>query len=137
MSRFTNRRLAASFGLALTIAACASTAPDQPAVWGSSEATLTIAETGATLRILASGGCYGSYGDIEQPIPSGAFTLSGTYTQLMGAYPGRVQYPAQYIGTVAGRHMTLAITVPALQQHLGPFSLIYGVAQSWPACLYP
>jgi hypothetical protein len=127
----------ASVGVVLTVAACASTAPDQPAVWSSSEASLTVADSTATLRILASGGCYGSYGEIDQPIPSGAFTLTGTYTLLQGVYPGYVRYAAEYAGTVEGHQMTLGITVPALQQTLGPFTLVYGVGQSWPACLYP
>lgn len=137
MPTFIVRSLTASFVLALTIAACDSTGPDQLSVWGSNEAGLTVADSRATLQILASGGCYGSYGEIDQPIPSGTFTLSGTYTQLTGVYPGSVQYAAQYVGTVAGRHMTLSITVPALQQLLGPFSLTQGVAKTWPPCLYP
>jgi hypothetical protein len=124
-------------GLALSIAACASTEPGQPAVWGSEEAGLTVVESKATLHIVASGGCYGSYGEIDPPIPSGSFTRSGTYTQLLGVYPGSVQYPAQYTAAVAGRHLTLTVSVPALQQTLGPFRLLYGVVKSWPACLYP
>ena len=137
MSMSTIRLAMASVVLTLSSAACASTGPDQDAIWGSSQVSLTIAETTATLQILASGGCYGSYGEIDQPIPSGTFSLTGTYTQLTGVYPGSVQYPAQYDGTIAGRHMTLTISVPALQQTLGPFSLTHGVANTWPACLYP
>ena len=137
MPRFPVCVRTASFVLALSIAACASTEPGGPAVWGSEQASLSVAESKATLQILASGGCYGSYGEIDQPIPSGTFTLSGTYTQLMGVYPGSVQYTAQYIGTVAGRHMTLSIRVPAVEQMLGPFNLSYGVTKSWPACQYP
>ena len=33
--------------------------------------------------------------------------------------------------------MTLSISVPALQQILGPFSLTLGVVKTWPVCLYP
>ena len=116
--------------------ACASTGPDQ-LVWGSDQVSLAIAESSATLKILASGGCYGSFGEIAQPIPSGSFSLTGTYTQLTGVYPGSVQYTAQYVGAVAGRHMTLTISIPSLQQTLGPFSLTQGVAKTWTACLYP
>jgi hypothetical protein len=127
---------AASLASMLVIA-CESTAPDLAGVWGSSQASLTIEESSATLRILASGGCYGSYGEIDQAIPSGAFSLAGTYIQLTGVAPGSVRYPAQFAGTVAGRHMTLSVTIPALQQTLGPFNLTSGVAMTWPACLYP
>jgi hypothetical protein len=137
MPMSANRLTMATFVLTLSSAACASTGPDQGAVWGSSQVSLTTTEATATLEILASGGCYGSYGEIFQPIRSLTFSLTGTYTQLTGVYPGSVQYPAQYDGAIAGRHMTLTISVPALHQTLGPFSLTHGVAQAWPACLYP
>ena len=137
MSLSTIRLAMATVVLTLSSGACASTGPDQDAVWGSSQVSLTIAETTTTLQILASGGCYGSYGEIDQPIRSLTFSLTGTYTQLTGVYPGSVQYPAQYDGAIAGRHMTLTISVPTLGQTLGPFSLTHGVAQTWPACLYP
>ena len=123
--------------LTLAMAACVSTAPDQPSVWSSNEASLSVAQNHTTVQILASGGCYGSYGTIEQPIPSGSFSLSGTYTQLTGVYPGSVQYPAQFSGAVSGPFLTLSINVPALQRTLGPYSLRFGVTKSWSACLYP
>ena len=121
----------------LGTAACGSTSPDQPDAWGSDRASLTIAGGTATLRILASGGCYGSYGEIDHPIPNGAFALAGTYTQLIGAYPGKLEYPAQFSGSVADDRMTLTVTVPALQQAFGPFTLAHGVTPVWPACMYP
>jgi hypothetical protein len=122
--------------LTLSLGACGSTGPNQLA-WGSDQVSLTIAGSSATLLILASGGCYGSHGEIDQPVPAGSFTLPGTYTQLTGVYPGSIQYTAQYVGTVTGHHMTLTINIPSLQQTLGPFRLTYGVAKTWPACLYP
>jgi hypothetical protein len=131
------RSITTSFGCALILVGCASTGPDQPGTWGSNQVSLTISESKATLQILASGGCYGSYGEIDQPIPSGAFELSGSFTQLTGVYPGRVQYPARFSGTVAGSHLTLSMAVPALQRLLGPFTLTHGVTQTWPACRYP
>jgi hypothetical protein len=117
--------------------ACTATSPDQSSVWGSDQATLTIAGSGATLRILASGGCYGSYGDFDQRPLAGAFTVSGTYTQLIGAYPGKVQYPAQFSGTSSGRQISLTVSVPALNQDFGPYQLAEGVIRQWPACAYP
>lgn len=127
----------ASLVFALALGACTSTAPDQSSVWGSNDAGLTIAESGATLQILASGGCYGSYGVIDHLVPSGSSSLSGTYTQLTGVAPGHVEYAAEYAVTVVGREMTVSIGVAALQQILGPFKLTQGVARTWPACAYP
>ena len=123
--------------LALMGSACGSTAPDRLATWGSDQASLSLAENKATIQILASGGCYGSYGSIDHAVLSAAFTLPGTYTQLIGAYPGSIQYAAEYTGTIAGNVMTLSISVPALQETIGPFHLTAGVTSAWSACLYP
>ena len=70
----------------------------------------------------------GSYGQVLQPIPTGRFSLPGTYTQLMGAYPGRVEYAAQYAGQWDGNQLTLEITVVTLPQPVGLVSpeLRYG-----------
>jgi len=124
--------------LAFTAAlGCSATSPDQAGVWGSNEATLTMADTGATLRILASGGCYGSYGEFGRRLPAGTFAISGSYTQLIGAYPGTIQYPAQFTGTFSGARISLRVTVPNLQQTFGPYQLAEGVTRQWPACAYP
>jgi hypothetical protein len=56
---------------------------------------------------------------------------------LIGAYPGSIQYAAEYDGTIVGNVMTLTIRVPALQQTIGPFHLTAGVTSAWSACLYP
>lgn len=110
-------------------------------VWGSDKASLRVKESGGTLDILAltlpSGGCFGSYGEILQPIPRGRFTLAGTYTQLTGVYPGKVDYPAQFSGSVDGNTMTITISVPSQPQSFGPFVLTYGVNNAWTPCLYP
>src|ERR1700693_5619419 len=66
----------------------------QPGVWGSEKANLTITKDNATLEILSFGGCFGSYSEMTQPIPKGPFSIAGTYTQLIGAYPGKIQYAA-------------------------------------------
>ena len=123
--------------LTLMGSACGLTTPDRPANWGSDQASLSIGDNKATVQVRASGGCYGSYGDIDHAVLSGTFTLSGTYTQLIGAYPGRIQYPAEYAGTIVGNVMTLSISVPALEQTIGPFRLTAGVTSAWSACLYP
>jgi hypothetical protein len=131
--------LSGLIGLALACSDRSSTSTNivQRGIWGSSKASLTIKDSSATLQILADGNCYGSYGQIDQPIASGRFDLSGTYTQLMGVYPGKMEYPAQYSGTVAGTQMALTVTVPALQVTFGPFNLAYGINSAWTPCLYP
>jgi hypothetical protein len=121
----------------LSSASCFPTSPSAAGVWGSQQASLSVTGDGAVLQILASGGCYGSYGDVPVPIPSGHFQLSGTYTQLTGVYPGRVSYAATYSGTVLASELTITVTVPTLATSLGPFSLRRGVQTTWPACLYP
>jgi hypothetical protein len=113
----------------------------QPGVWGSENASLTIAKDGAKLDLLSlklpTGGCFGTYGEMTQPIPNGSFSIAGTYTQLIGAYPGKVEYAARYSGVVEGNRMSIAIAVPALQQTFGPFLLTVGVNNAWSPCLYP
>jgi hypothetical protein len=113
----------------------------QPGVWGSENASLTIGNDGAKLDLLSltlpTGGCFGAYGEMTQPIPNGNFSIAGTYTQLMGAYPGKIEYLARYSGVVQGNRMSIAIAVPALQQAFGPFLLTVGVNNAWSPCLYP
>ena len=48
MPRIANRPSTTSIALAVMVAACASTGPDQAGVWGSDQASLTTADTGAT-----------------------------------------------------------------------------------------
>ncbi|MDH3207356.1 MAG: hypothetical protein OEO79_12215 [Gemmatimonadota bacterium] len=110
---------------------------DPPGTWGSDQASLTIDGNGATLLILASGGCYGSFGTFDAPPASGAFSIPGTYTQLTGVAPGRVESAAQFSGTGGGQEISLTVTVPAVPAALGPFTLTRGVTEAWSACLYP
>ncbi len=116
-------------------------APLPPGTWGSEEASVTIRGGSATVEIfslgLPPGGCFGSYGDVFQAIPNGRFSLPGTFTQLLGAYPGRIEYPAQFTGVVEGTRMTMTITISALPQVVGPFVLTQGVTNAWGPCLYP
>jgi hypothetical protein len=128
-----------SLVISLSIVACSPTAPDDPA-WGSDQASLTITQNQMTLQIVASGGCYGSFGEIERSDAgrlSGTFVFAGTYTELTGAAPGSRQYPAEYSGTVSGNHMTLSVSVPALPRIVGPFTLTAGLQKTWPPCRYP
>lgn len=126
-------------GIALACSERLSTSTNesvQRGMWGSNKASLTIKDSSATLQIL-DGNCYGAYGQIDQPFVTGHFDLPGTYTQLMGVYPGKVQYPAQYSGTVVGNQLSMTVTVPALQVTFGPFNLTFGMNSAWTPCLYP
>jgi len=132
--------LTAAISIALACSDRSPIAPDMSAprgTWGSNTASLTIKDSSATLQILAAGSCYGAYAEIDQPIPTPRFALFGLYTQLIGAFPGKVQYPAQYSGSVEGNQMVIMVAVPALQQVLGPFSLTHGLNTMWAPCLYP
>jgi hypothetical protein len=123
--------------LLLGAAGCSATAPNQADTWGSDQASLTVSSTTATLLLVASGGCYGSYGNLDRPPPSGSFSILGSYTQLIGAYPGKLTYAARFTGAVDGRQISLSVTVPTLHLTLGPFALTQGVTAMWPACAYP
>ena len=105
--------------------------------WGSDAASLTVRDTSAALEVVTSGACYGSYGEAEGPLPAPTFDVPGTYNQLTGAYPGVVTHAARFSGTVQGQSLSIRITVPALQQVYGPYSLTLGLDQAWNACLYP
>jgi hypothetical protein len=105
--------------------------------WGSAQAGLAVSDSGATLKILASGGCYGAYGTFNEPVTAATFDVAGTYTQLTGAYPGKLQYAARFSGSLAGDRLTLTVAVPSLGGTIGPFVLTRGVAASWNPCLYP
>jgi hypothetical protein len=110
-------------------------------VWGSPEASLSVSKTGAVLEILSlnlpMGSCYGKYGNIIQHVPGGRFSLPGTFTQLTGAYPGHVQYPAAYTGILLGDTLSLTVKVPSLNMTFGPYFLVKGVTSNWTPCLYP
>jgi hypothetical protein len=118
-------------------AACTATAPDQSETWGSDQASLSYTGGTATLLIRASGSCYGSYGEFDQQLPTGTFSIPGTFTQLIGAYPGKIEYPARFSGTVDGHQVSLTVTIATLQTTVGPLALARGVATAWPACAYP
>src|SRR4051794_24761163 len=102
----TRTPLACLFAL-LTCVACGAAAPDRTTAtdrdtaWGSDEASVVTVGNKTAIQVLAAGGCYGAYGAIDQVITPGAFKLPGTYTQLMGAYPGHVEYAAEYSIAVA------------------------------------
>lgn len=130
--------LTALTGIAL---ACSDRLPTSPGTraqrgeWGSNQVSLTIKDSSATLQFHSDGGCYGAYGEIDQPIPTGRFTRPGTFTQLMGVAPGKIEYAAEYSGMVDVNQVSITATVG--QQAFGPFSLTFGVNTTRGPCLYP
>lgn len=123
--------------LFIVATACTATSPNQSGQWSSNDADLTIADSSATLRILASGGCFGSYGQFDAPLPNGRFSIPGTYTQLIGAYPGTLHYTAQFSGSIRVTDLSITVAVPDLQATYGPFTLAHKSGPAWPQCLYP
>ena len=123
--------------VAVALGACSAVAPEPSANWGSDQAALTVAESGILLRILTSGGCYGSYGEVAGPLPTGPFSRAGRFTQLTGVFPGKVTTPAVFAGTLANQRMTITVTFSGTESLLGPYQLMAGVTQPWPACLFP
>ena len=127
---------------AAVLAGCSSRAPTSAGtpllgVWGADAAGLVVTDTGGTLRILAFGSCYGSYADVSRPPSVPSFDLPGTYTQLTGVYPGKVEYAAEVAGSLTGITLVVTVQVPALQQSFSPFALTRGVSNGWTACAYP
>lgn len=130
--------LATALGVMLGCGDAASPSTTVPnGIWGSADASLTVTDTAATLLILAGGGCYGSFGRIDLPIPNGRFSRTGTFTQLTNTFPGYVDYAAQYDGEVDGDQISISVDVPELERLVGPFHLTAGVTTTWPACQYP
>ena len=138
MPRYTLTPLA--LALALAAGACArSVEPGNgnlAGTWGSTQASLAVTDSAARL-LISYGSCYGAYGTMPAAIPTPTFNLGGTYTQLTGVYPGKVDYAAQFSGTLYGTQMTLTVTVPSLQRTFGPYTLARGDTTSWSACLFP
>ena len=127
-----------ALAVALVVAlACGATSPNTPDQWTSDAASLNITDATSTLLILASGDCFGSYGEFTGAIPTGQFALSGTFTQLGGAYPGKITYPAQFAGSKRATTISITVAVPDLHTSFGPFTLTPGTLPAWPQCLYP
>lgn len=127
---------AVAITLVVAAGACSTSATDKSNAWGSDQATLSINDGVTTLTILA-GSCYGSYGELSQPISSGAFSIAGRFTQLTGVYPGMVVYPAIFSGTTSDIHLTITVSIPSTQTSVGPLTMSRGVEHNWERCLYP
>jgi hypothetical protein len=101
-------------------------------VWGSDRLSLTTSKTGADLRFLNTSGCVSTHGAIDQPIPNGSFSLSGTCS----VEPSPDQHAVQYTGIISGSRMTIRVSIPDLR-YVQSFVLTFGASESWPDCFYP
>ena len=111
--------------------------PGAVGVWGSDQARLEVTDTSAALVIMA-GDCYGSRADAMRSIPSDSFSVAGTYTQFIGAYPGFIQQAALIAGRAEGNHVIISVVLPDTGQVVaGPFTLELGVNPTVSQCLYP
>lgn len=95
--------------------------------WGGEGAAVVVTDSVAHVHI----GC--SFGDLPAPVvldDEGRFTTPGSY--VLRAYPVAVgpRLPAEFRGRVAGRTLTLAVTVRDTVEkrvvELGPVTVVYG-----------
>ena len=122
-------RLATLCAVMLAAVACDTTAPDPVALggtWGGDHAALTITDSRASIEFDCA------HGELTVPIAltRGSFDVTGHYIQEHGG-PIRSdeiidRQPARYTGTVAGRTMTLRVSLAASAQDLGTFTLTQG-----------
>lgn len=109
--------------------------------WGGEDAGVLVTEGNIHIHI----GC--TFGDIVGEIPlddDGRFTVDGTY--VLRAFPIQTgpPLPAQFVGHVEGRRLTLAVAVNDTVQGevvaLGPVEVVYGMEpsmQNCPICRVP
>lgn len=132
--RIPGAALAALFVSAAVAAACGEDAVFPPpgpnlavGTWGGDDAGIIVTESAAHVHV----GC--TFGDIVGTIPLGAdgrFTIDGDYQPR--AYPVVTgpPVPAEFRGQVAGRILTLSVTVSDTVEggviELGPVRLEYG-----------
>ena len=91
--------------------------------WGGDNSGLIAGDTSAHVHI----GC--TLGDTRgtiRPDANGRFDVDGTYN--VDAYPvdRGITHPARFTGTVAGKTMTLTVTLTDTARTLGPVKLVYG-----------
>jgi hypothetical protein len=121
---------------AIDLVAARGQRPVKRGIWGGPGASLLVREDGGTLQLLCA------FGSIDQAVradSTGRFQAAGTYTREMGAVPpgGIPKYAGRYSGVVHGTTMTLTISVPELEQTLGPYTLHFGVDASLLPCMVP
>lgn len=106
-------------------------------MWGADSANLAVTPDSAHLRYLSDNGCVATYVDAANPAGSLSLSAPGVYTQLIGAFPGKLMYPAQVNAVVNAGMVRLTVTVPALSLVIGPTDLAKGVSHVWANCNFP
>lgn len=116
----------AGLGLATLVLACSSpTAPGISGTWGGTEASLTLTAAGGTVQYQCGAGTIDSAWTIST---GGVFTATGQHYRGGGPAPagGRPPHPARYTGHVDESVLRLTVTLPDLDQVLGPYALVRG-----------
>ncbi len=116
--------------------ACSS--PSEPVAegeWGSEQASLVLSRAGGTLGYQCGDGTMDSTWTLTAD-----GELSGTGVHYFGGGPvpiaGRTPVVARYTGRVAGRVLTLTVSLPARGVTIGPFRMVRGDAgRVGPVCL--
>ena len=131
--------LASSFAL-LVLGACqaAPLPPVDPLIgpWGGQHVALELTHEGGTLEYDCAAG---AISEPVRPDASGHFSVHGTHRPGHGG-PERVGeeaqvLPAEYDGSVNGKHMTLSVHILSSGLLLGPFTLERGAAPVLMRCL--
>lgn len=108
------------------LAACAdpvSPGPVRAGTWGGNNAGAIVSDSGAHVHI----GC--TAGQAEQPLvadSSGHFTATGRFNITLHPIATGPDHPARFEGTIAGRTMTLTVTLTDTTVTLGPVRLTFG-----------
>lgn len=126
MRRHPRRALHLLLAVVPSIVACASpTAPELVGAWGGADASLTLTRAGGEISYACGQGTIDPGWTLS---PDGVF--AGTGQHFMGGGPvpagGRPPTPARYTGRLEGSVLTLEVTLPDLDETLGPFRLVRG-----------
>jgi hypothetical protein len=111
--------------VAVALACSDPTAPSPTGSWGGPEVSLALTEAGGALTYLCGAGTIDPGWRVNG---EGRFAGAGQHFFGGGPIPpeGRPPYQALYTGRFRGDRLDLSITLPELQQTLGPYALVRG-----------
>jgi hypothetical protein len=109
--------------MAAALACSDTTAPSPAGAWGGPEVSLLLSDTGGTLSYLCGAGTINGGWTVSR---GGEFAGVGQHFFGGGPIPpeGRPPHEALYTGRLQGDRLRLSIALPALQQTLGPYTLV-------------
>lgn len=111
----------------ILLASCGSSSVLMPGgivggTWGGNDAALMADDTSAHVHIACT------YGNVHQavvPDANGRFDVVGEYNVRAFPVDAGVFHPAHFTGTVAGRLLSLTVTLSDTAQTLGPVTLVF------------